>query len=110
MKLKKGATLRGVRWEMFYASIIVEGVLASHGYECIITSGSDGEHGHGPSKPGKADGTLHDDGDALDFRNRMIPVQEREPIRKEIAKALGKDYDVVLESKPPHYHIEHDPK
>lgn len=93
---------------MFYASIIIEGVLNGHGYECIITSGSDGSHGHGPSKPGKADGTLHDDGEALDYRNRMIPVPERELIRKDISKALGPDYDVVLEKD--HFHVEHDPK
>ena len=110
MKLKEGASLEGVKWQMFLASIMVEGVLGGHGYECVITSGNDGNHGHGPSVPGKADGTLHDDGYALDYRNRMIPIPEREPIRKEIANALGPDYDVVLELKPPHYHVEYDKK
>lgn len=108
MKLKEGAKLDGVKWQMFYASIIVEGILNSDGYECVITSGTDGKHGHGLSAPGKADGTLHDDGLALDFRNRTIPVPEREPIRKDIAKALGPDYDVVLEKD--HFHVEYDPK
>ena len=108
MKLKEGASLAGVRWEMFYASIIVEGILNGHGYECVITSGTDGKHGHPPSKTGKADGTLHDDGLALDFRNRTIPVPERAPLRKELSKALGQDYDVVLEKD--HFHVEYDKK
>ena len=110
MKLKEGASLQNVKWQMFYAAIIAEGVLKGHGYECVITSGTDGNHGHGPSKPGKADGTLHDDGLAIDIRNRDIPVPQREPIRKDIAEALGDEYDVVLELIPPHYHLEFDPK
>ena len=108
MKLKEGASLRGVQWQMFYAALIIEGVLQKSGYECVITSGTDGQHGVGPSKPGKADKTLHDDGLALDIRNRTIPVPEREPIRKDIAQALGPDYDVVLEKD--HFHLEFDPK
>lgn len=110
MKLKQGASLVGVKWQMFYAAIVVEEVLEDRGYECVITSGTDGQHGHGPSQPGKGDGTLHDDGEALDFRSRDIPLDQREPIRAQISKALGKDYDVILEENPPHYHLEHDPK
>lgn len=110
MKLKQGASLNGVKWQMFYAAIVVEAVLEDRGYECVITSGTDGQHGHGPSQPGKADSTLHDDGEALDFRSRHIPATEREPIRAQIKLALGKDYDVVLETDPPHFHLEHDPK
>ena len=109
MKLKEGASLKGVQWQMFYAAIIIEGVLQKSGYECVITSGTDGQHGVGPSKPGKADKTLHDDGLALDIRNRDIPVPQWEPLRRDIAAALGNEYDVVLETKPPHFHVEFDP-
>lgn len=110
MKLKTGASLKGVKWQMFIASIGVESVLNKHGYECVITSGTDEGHGKGPSKPGKADGTLHDDGLALDFRSKTIPVPERAAIAREIKAELGKGYDVVNETKPPHFHIEWDPR
>ena len=113
MKLKEGAKLDGVKWQMFYAAIIVENLMKKAigpTYEMTITSGTDGQHGDGHPQPGKADGSLHDDGLALDIRNRDIPAPEWEPLRKEISAALGPDYDVVLETKPPHYHIEFDPK
>ncbi len=109
MKIKEGASLKGVQWQMFYAAIICEGVLIKNGFELIITSGTDGQHGCGPSKPGKAeDHTLHDDGLALDFRHRHIPVQMHEDVRRDMKEALGPDYDVVREKD--HFHVEYDPK
>jgi len=110
MQLKTGASIKEVKWQMFAAAIAVERVLNKYGYDCIITSGTDGAHGDGPSIPGKADGTLHDDGLALDFRSKHIPVPERAPLAREIKAELGDGYDVVNETKPPHFHIEWDPK
>ena len=46
-------------------------------------------------------GSLHYLGRAFDFEGQGVP-------KEEIKKALGKDWDVVIE--PNHYHVELDPK
>lgn len=101
MKVKDGVKLEGVKWQMFWASIVVEGCFAKLGLECVITGGSE-EAGRDPKK------TLHDDGLALDYRQRTVPVAMRPKLFKAIRQALGPDYDVVNESD--HFHVEFDPK
>lgn len=99
MKLKPGASLKGVVWELFEAALKVEAAYNALGHDCIITSGTDGQH---------IPKSLHYKGKALDFRTFHVPVTQREKIRKSVKQRLGADYDVILEKD--HLHIELDPK
>ena len=99
MKLKDGANLQGVQWQMFDAALKVEDVYAKYGHELTITSGSDGRH---------SAQSLHYKGLALDFRTRNVPPTQLPKIEREIKQTLGPAYDVVYEGD--HFHIEYDPK
>jgi hypothetical protein len=99
MTLKPGVSLKGVRWQMFEAAVRVEGCYEKLGLECVITSGTDGQH---------IKGSLHYKGLALDFRKRTVPVAMRPKLLKAIRQALGPDYDVLEESD--HVHVELDPE
>lgn len=101
MKLKSGASLKGVQWQMFYASIQVEVVCVRWGVECVITSGTDGSHG-------LHNATLHPAGLALDYRTRELRTVDVPAFAREVRLILGKDYDVVIESD--HLHVEYQPK
>lgn len=54
-------------------------------------------------------GSLHHVGRAIDFRTRHLEAQEKEAVAGAVADALGASWDVVLESSPPHLHVEYDP-
>lgn len=99
LRLKKGVSISGMRPDMVLAIIVVEGILASGGYETVITSALDSKHGTG---------SLHYVGLALDFRTRHIEDDLLPVITDEFKQALGKNYDVVLEHN--HWHIEFQPK
>ncbi len=104
MKLKAGVSLKGVRWEMFQASIIVEYVMENFGAPCEITSGVEGKHKRL---------TLHKEGKALDYRTKYPQLNGRElELRDAVATALGVDYDVIMEhigEPEEHLHVEYDP-
>jgi uncharacterized protein YcbK (DUF882 family) len=99
MRLKEGATLQGVQWQMFDAALKVEDVYGRYGHELTITSGTDGQH---------SPKSLHYKGLALDFRTRNVPQTQLPKIEREIKQALGNDYDVVFEGD--HFHVEYDPE
>ena len=99
MKLKLGVKLTGVQWQMFVAAIKVEYILEKYGQECVITSGTDGQH---------SPLSLHYRGWALDFRTTSLPKLHYGIVTAEIRAALGPDYDAVFESD--HLHVEYDPK
>jgi hypothetical protein len=98
MKLKDGVKLEGVHWRMFHAAIVAEEVFENHGSELVITSAKDGKH---------KDGSLHYQGKALDLRTWNIAGREGSVIR-ELQRALGNDFDIVLEKD--HIHLEYDPE
>lgn len=98
MKLKQGASLAGVVWQMFYAAIIAEGIFKKYGAtELIITAGTDGTH---------SENSLHYEGRALDLRT--WDVSDVTAVAAELRRKLGKNYDVVIEKT--HLHVEYDPK
>lgn len=100
MNLKPGASLKGVGWQMFYASIVVEQTYKRYGFaECTIVSGTDSKH---------KDGSLHYEGEALDYRIWHILRESLDRMAEEIRGRLGPDYDVVVEED--HLHIEYQPK
>jgi len=97
--LKPGVRLLGMRPELMIAILAAYSIYDDHGYNCTVTSVVDGQHSYG---------SAHFTGEGVDIRTRNVPGDELQVIRKEIAKALGKEFDVVLESD--HLHIEYDPK
>lgn len=53
-------------------------------------------------------GSCHADGNGIDFGARHIEVGDREGIRRDLATACGRNFDVVLKHSPPHFHVEYD--
>mgnify|MGYP001593379548 CR=1 FL=1 len=82
---------------MFHAAIVAEMVYRQYGTDLVITSANDGKHG---------DKTLHHKGLALDLRTWTLNGREMQ-VAASLKKALGDDYDVVLEKD--HIHVEYDP-
>lgn len=77
----------------------------------VITSGTDGKHG----RNGDPSTTLHDDGQALDFRGNNITVAQGNALAKSVSRRLGNDYDVIFENDPKnpsnnHLHVEYQPQ
>lgn len=97
------------RWlpEVWYAVLVSEAVFEEYGYDLIITSGRDGTHKRA---------SAHYSGRAADYRIRHIAgypdlghnAPEIQAIVSDLGTALGRYYDVVLESN--HIHVEFDPK
>lgn len=85
-------------WAMCEA---VKDAFEKHGSEAIFTSGSDGKH---------STGSEHYVGHALDWRTRHLPLETAKAIAADVKDRLGPDFDILLESAPPHLHTEWDPK
>jgi hypothetical protein len=98
LRIKKGVRIPPAS---AYATIVsvAESVYRDHGYDCIITSGIEGDHGHSSE---------HFKGDAADFRIRHLDEGDEQIIKHDLTEALGFDFDVVLEDT--HIHVEYDPK
>ena len=99
MELKPGVRIHGIKPEMVVALLAIDQIWGFHGYDPVITSAVDGKHSRG---------SLHYVGLALDIRSRDIPSEKRFELADELKKALGADFDVVLERT--HFHIEFQPK
>ncbi len=100
IKLKSGVSLKGLKPEMHVGLNIVNSVYQEMGYHTIVTSCNDGKHSRG---------SLHYVGLAIDFRTRHMKDQtEKKHLRDRAAKALGKEFDTVLEVD--HLHVEYQPK
>jgi uncharacterized protein YcbK (DUF882 family) len=100
VKLKLGASIAGLQPEMAVALVVVSGVYERLGVsEVVITSGTDGIH---------SPKSRHYLGFALDFRTRNVPLAQRDELAKQIKKALGQDFFVLLESD--HLHIDFRPR
>lgn len=97
VSIKPGVRVRGLSNEILLAIMIAQSVYSETEASMTITSLSDGRH---------STNSLHHTGDAVDLRLPM-PVT-REQIMSQLKKALGADYDVILEVD--HIHIEYDPK
>jgi len=97
MKLKEGVSIAGLTVQALLGIVIAKTIYAKYGDEFVITSGADGEH---------MEGSLHYVGQAFDLRSPAAST--RNNISKEMADALGADYDVVPEET--HIHIEYQPK
>jgi hypothetical protein len=96
MHLKPGVRAAGIRPEIVLALQVAEGVWAAQGQALVVTSLTEGRHSRT---------SLHYAGAAADLR---IWDLDAERARRELAEALGEDYDVVLERD--HIHCEFQPK
>lgn len=99
MRIKTGVSLKNLCPQMVVAYIVANDVFSEMGYECVITSCDDSEHGKD---------TLHGQGKATDFRTRHLPDQNTKvAVKERLVSRLGEEYDVVLEAD--HMHVEFDP-
>lgn len=92
---KKGTVRRETWWAIEQAYKVYKKI----GKDFVITSLCDGRH---------SKNSLHYFGNAFDIRTRHLSEEEKQDVVVLLAKMLGKDYDVVLESD--HIHVEFDPK
>lgn len=97
--IKSNAEVNGLKTEMLLALIIADQVYTKYDRECVLTEGTGGKHGFG---------SLHYVGYAIDLRTRDMSEETAKMVTAQIKKALGAQYDVVLESN--HIHIEFQPK
>lgn len=98
MNLKPGVKFDGVKLPIIKAMAVCEEIMANYG-PVTVTSLLDGKH---------SAKSLHYVGLAMDIRTRHMAPEEIEACAKNLRRALGGDYDVVIE--PDHIHLEHDPK
>ena len=99
--IKPGVDVRGIQAEILLARIEASEIFARYGANAIITSGREGKH----KKNSK-----HYEGQAIDLRIRHMDRRLWPIVAEELKKALGPQYDVILEAKKLHIHIEFDPK
>ena len=109
MQIKPGADVRFLRPEVTARLWTIEQCFRHHApdeYTFVLTSGSDGTH---------SANSLHYKGLAVDIRRWYMADGKRTDlgrntlgrIRNSLAKALGSDWDIILESS--HMHLEFDP-
>lgn len=102
MQIKDGAVTAPLRGELYFAAGVAEVVYRQAEATLVITSGNDGEH-----KPG----SLHYKNLAIDCRTRQLSTGQKMRIFTQLFTILNPmGFDVVLETLPPHIHIEFDPK
>lgn len=95
-------SLKGMQPEMVGAFPIIDKTFEAMGYEAILTSGTEGEHGPG---------SLHPKGLATDWRTKHMRDDLKPILVRRLKQNFGgerSEYDVVLEDD--HLHVEHDPK
>ena len=101
MRIKRGVKLRGFSPQCSLAAAIVGSVYQDHGYELVITSASEGKHSRG---------SLHYSGNAFDCRTSSLDPLDIPKITREVKERLGTEFDALFEEKPPHIHVEYQPK
>ena len=100
LSLKDGVKIAGICPELLVAVVVAERVYEKAGFDCTITSCTEGQH---------MAGSLHYKGAAIDLRTKNIPHPvELKQIVDRLKLCLGADFDVVVETD--HLHIEFDPK
>ena len=97
--IKTGVKASGLKPEILLAIQEAREVYHVLGATLVITSLLDGKH---------STNSLHYEGLAVDLRTRHLDESVKPIVAARIKKALGPEYDVVLERT--HLHIEFDPK
>ncbi len=99
--IKSGVKAAGLQPEILLAIVEAREVFRDLGADLIITSLTEGKH---------MPGSLHYEGLAVDLRTRHLALSDRALAANRLRMNLGPDYDVILETDPPHIHVEFDPK
>ncbi len=99
IRIKPGVRIEGIRPEIIMAINVAEALYIKHNTELVITSVVDRPH---------SSGSLHYVGQAVDLRISDLPRGEVGAIAAELRIALGRQFDVVVESD--HIHVEFQPK
>ena len=99
LRLKKGVKMVDIKPQISLAATIATSVYDHFDADCVITSLTDGRH---------SKNSLHYSGNAMDLRTRNVNKDELLPLVNTLRKALGENYDTVLEKD--HIHVEYDPK
>jgi len=100
ISLKEGVKMRAVSPTVAIALLVANSVYADHGIEdLVVTSVCEGHH---------SPKSKHYIGNAFDVRIWDIKKETLDKIVRDMRKALGSEFDVVLESD--HIHVEYDPK
>jgi hypothetical protein len=98
MKLKNGITMNKLSSQIVLSLITASGIYQANGQELVITSITDSVH---------SVTSLHYNGMAVDLRTNVFSATTALKVAKELAGALGNNFDVILESN--HIHVEYDP-
>lgn len=102
MVLKDGVKLTGMQPQILLALFIADRIWLAAGTELTVTSVNDSKH---------MEGSLHYTGAAADLRIHDLPEEKWAGLRDALKARLGTGlYDVVLETDPPHIHVEYQPK
>jgi len=102
MNLKDGVNFNGIRAPILRALATIEPIMEATG-EFTVTAALDGKH---------MEGSLHYKGLAVDVRSHQVPAAKRIFVLDQLKRAIGSDYDVILESAGTpneHFHLEYDP-
>ena len=98
--IKKGVKAKGLQPEINLAIEEAREVFRDLGVEMVIT-----DLGRRTNRA-----SLHYEGLAVDLRTKHLTKPDRALAANRLRLALGPEYDVVLETDPPHLHVEFDPK
>jgi hypothetical protein len=104
ISLRADVRLAGLKTEMLLAMVITDRLCERAHYDVLLTSGAEGQH---------SEKSLHYVGYAFDFVLLGIKgdvLVEYRKIKEALAKALERDFDVVMETQPLHLHVEYQPK
>ena len=103
--IKNTVSLKGLQPPTIVGIMAVSSAFHHFGFDCIITSGTDGKH---------SVASLHYVGFAVDFRVKHLPSSaDIQAVYKLAKSALTAEFDLVLEfadGAPSHIHLEFQPK
>lgn len=97
--VKDGVKTEGIQPQLLDAILICTAVYIHAGQQITVTSICDGVH---------SKNSLHYKGLAVDLRTRDLKGITANQLAVRLRKALGNEYDVVVEKD--HIHVEYDPK
>jgi hypothetical protein len=99
MEIKPGASISGLQPEMAVALSVIASVYQKNGKELVVTEGTAGRH---------SPKSRHYLGFAVDLRTRNILRSKLDDLARQVRRALGKEFWVLLEAD--HMHVEFRPK
>lgn len=108
MRIRPGASIRGIQPETVIALLVLEPICMRYGFELVLTEATGGKH---------KEGSLHPVGFAVDTRGKALIGDRREVFVGECRLALGQllpehsgEFDFVDEhTADGHFHTEYQP-